>query len=173
MPKARELPPQAVLQTMFHYDRSTGELFAKVDDHLEPLKIKADRDGHTSFIHNGHYWSLKRTIAALLGLPVTVDMHVALINGNALDARHTNLQVLTPDENAAIKKRNPNVEYVEPGIIYSYIIDKYMVRIGYRDIKKRRARHYSTLEEARQVRDAQIANMRVEIQDRPSPLPFE
>lgn len=158
---------------MFHYDRATGELFAKVDGHLEPLKIKADRDGHTSFIHNGHYWSLKRTIAALLGLPVTTDTHVALINGNALDARYSNLQVLTPEENAAMKKRNPNVEYVEPGIIYSYIIDKFMVRTGYRDVKRRRDRHYATLEEARAKRDALIATMRKEIQDRPERFEFE
>jgi hypothetical protein len=173
MPKARELPTQEVLQKLFHYDRPTGELFAIVGGRLERLKINVDRDGHTSFSHNGHYWSLKRTIEAWLGFPVTVDMQVGHINGNPLDTRHVNLQVLTPEENASIKKRNPNVDYVEHGIIYSRIINKYMVRVGYRDIKQRRNRHYTTIEEARMVRDAQISAMRTEIQDRPSRFEFD
>jgi hypothetical protein len=172
MPKARELPSQAVLQSMFHYDRQSRELFAKTALGLKPLKIKVDRDGHNYFTYKRQYWSYPRTVQAWLGHPVTTDMQVGHINGNAMDTDHLNLQVLTPEENASLKKRNPNVDYVERGIIYSHIINAFMVRDYYRDVKKRRNQSYPTLEEARAKRDELRATMRKEIQDRPPRFEF-
>lgn len=112
------------------------------------LKVYATRDGYLYFVENNERVSFARTI---LGV-IDSDMVVSYKNGNHLDLRLDNLEVITKGERGRRNLTNKKQQRVEQGIYYLFKENRFMVSVYLPDGTHRCPRA-KTLEAARILRD--------------------